>query len=143
MYINEYTRCFKDILYGYAFFMPRDLEIHQKPISIFCEDDISKHSNIFCTTFFLCFFYKEKQKSSCHSRLWNWRYSGTIWALSVKEKSVKNKLFWAEISSWKLNDNGYFLSILFFRWTSIHVGIRCRKNKPYITEPIYIGVYTK
>ena len=75
------------------FFTSRDLQIYQKPISIFCEDDISKHLNIFCKTFFLFQFYKEKQKTSCHRRLWNRHYSGTIWALSVKEESVKNKLF--------------------------------------------------
>ena len=82
----------------------------------------------FAKLFFFSNSRRKNKKRSCHSRLWNWHYSGTIWALSVKEKSVKNKLFWAEISSWKLNDNGYFLSILFFRWTSIYVGIRCRKK---------------
>ena len=97
----------------------------------------------FAKLFFFSNSRRKNKKRSCHSRLWNWHYSGTIWALSVKEKSVKNKLFWAEISSWKLNDNGYFLSILFFRWTSIYVGIRCRKNITYIRDPIYIGVYVK
>ena len=53
---------FMDILYGYAFFMRRDLEIHQKPISIFCEDDISKHSNIFCKTFFFFSYSIRKNK---------------------------------------------------------------------------------